>query len=101
MKGCSQTINLFGMGYRILQSNFFFFFKIGLSHKIFFTPQNNNHVKLLNRTRFKIFLRNSMQLYLLSFLFKKLKKPSIFKKKGLFYKNESVVLKNIIKKSKA
>jgi len=46
-------------------------------------------------------MRDSIQFYLCSFLIKKLKTPSVFKKKGIFYRNEVVVLKDVIKKNKA
>lgn len=86
-----------GLGLKVQFSNDFLELKLGYSHKCFVKIEKGINVKIRKNL---IFFQSSNKEQLGNFLYKIkiLKKPDVYKGKGIWYKNEKINLKLIKKK---
>ena len=99
MKGSFMKIRLTlaGIGYR-----FFTFFlgavcvlqvKLGFSHRVFFKLPKSIEVIFIKATEIIVLGKHYQTLFNMVASIRKLRFPNPYKKKGVFYKNETIVLK--------
>jgi ribosomal protein L6P/L9E len=89
-----------GMGFKMIGHMCGIIVKLGYSHRILYTRQKEIALTYLNRRLLKIEGRSLSLIKTSLFRFIKLKKRSIYKKKGIFLKGSILKIKLTSKKSK-
>lgn len=98
-----KKLNLVGVGYKVFKTknyinNEILLFKLGFSHFVFMKI-NKNKIDLFCLKNTKLFITGSFfKLNQVSAIIKSLKKPEVYKGKGIRFQNEQIILKQVKKK---
>ena len=97
-----QQLKFIGLGFRVFNTNnlkkTLLLFKIGYSHFLYFKITFNMNFFVLKTTELFIYGNSFQIIKQIASLIKQLKKPDLYKGKGIFYRNENLNLK-LIKKT--
>ena len=93
-----KQLVLKGLGYKIAQEGTMLIFKLGYSHDEIVLLPKDIKIKILNPTKFILYSHNWEELTLFCSKLKKLRKINPYKGKGLFFKEETIQLKEGKKK---
>lgn len=95
LKGYSRKLQLIGVGYKVFIENNFLIFRLGFSHPIYYKIPKNIKVQIqkLKPSNFVIFGNDSQQVNQVAAEIRSLKKPEIYKGKGIRYVGENIKLK--------
>jgi len=97
--GFKQQLNLRGLGYKcFLNDSNQLLLKVGFSHLIYIGLKKEIKINCSNNnTVINLFGTNKQKVNEFAFFIKKFKKPEPYKGKGIFYKREQIVQKQIKK----
>ncbi|WP_259288818.1 50S ribosomal protein L6 [Candidatus Nasuia deltocephalinicola] len=89
-----------GLGYKAILRSSYLYFYLSYSHPYIYKIPPDIFIKILNNNNSEISVKsnNKQRLGEICLMFKKLKKIDIYKGKGIFYKNEKIILKVFKKK---
>lgn len=96
-KGFFILLKFNGIGYRIISKNSFLKFKIGFNKPIEIKIPKNINIIVLNRVTFLISSDDICTLRNFVIKIRKIRKPDVYKAKGIQYLNETFDLKEIKK----
>ncbi|WP_259285956.1 50S ribosomal protein L6 [Candidatus Nasuia deltocephalinicola] len=89
-----------GLGYKVFLRSSYLHFYLSYSHPCIYKIPSDIFIKILNNNNNEISIKsyNKQRLGEVCLIFKRLKKMDVYKGKGVFYKNEKIVLKIFKKK---
>lgn len=91
--GFSQTLELFGLGYKGSIELNVLKLRVGTSHELVMPMVNNVNLKMLTNTLIAIKSMNSADLGTMAYKIYQLRKPDVYKGKGVRWNMRKVILK--------
>ena len=92
-RGFLLYLKIIGIGYRVLLQNNKLIFKLGYSHDIIYKLPSSIKVFLMDPTLFCLFGIDKNQITQIAAKLRGLRKPSVYKGKGIRLLNETIALK--------
>jgi len=97
LKGYKAFLEIYGAGYKLklvnIDEKFGLVLRIGYSHLIYVNLLKNFRISFLNKFMICVYTNQLFYLKNKLYLFTFKRKKSVYKKKGIFWKNETIILK--------
>jgi large subunit ribosomal protein L6 len=89
-QGFEKSMEIVGVGYRVIQQNKDVQFQLGYSHPIVFSPPAGITIEVQEATKFRIKGSNKQEVGQVAANIRKLRPPEPYKGKGIRYRDEQV-----------